>query len=227
MKIKSISILIPVLNEVATILKVIGSVKACNFGIKKEIIVIDNGSTDGTQELIKQLSEIKLLKQPFWGRAASLHLGIKNVSGNIIGFQDADLEIHPNNLTKMLKIMSEGEYQVVYGSRFAERHCPKNAGYFANKLLTFLANMVYGLSLSDVQTGCILINANLLKALSMKSKKWDFSIELASKLRKIKKLKITEVPVSYYPRSHKGGKKLSYFEGLRAIFHIFYYRFVS
>jgi glycosyltransferase involved in cell wall biosynthesis len=225
-ELKKITIIVPVFNEAQYIREVVEDLMSCDFGIEKEIIIIDNKSTDSTWEIINNIQGIKVFSySEMQGRSAAINFGITKATGDFITFQDGDKEIPPQNLVRLFAIMMERQCQVVFGSRYAKRGQPKNLSYYANKFFTFLSNLLYGLQLTDLQTSAIIVDAELLKSLRMKSQVWDFSIEFASKISRLKnRINLFEAPVDYFPRSKEEGKKITYSEGFRAIYHIFYYK---
>lgn len=225
MEYKKITVLVPVYNEEKTILNTICKIKEINFGIDKEIIVIDNKSTDDTSEILRSTKDITVLNyNHIQGRSAALNYGIKYATGDLITFQDADLEIDPHELLKLFNYMCESRCRVVFGARFPGTYRIRNMQYYANKFLSRLANLVYKLELYDLQTCCIIIETGLIKEFNMKSQKWDFSIELASRLT-MYGIVPCQTYVEYHPRSLEEGKKLKWYEGIRAICQIFKYKF--
>ena len=224
MTINKISVLIPVYNEEKTIARVIEEVGKVEFGIEKEIIVIDNNSTDRTFEIAKAFNGIRCYSyDKYQGRSAALNFGASKVDGDIIAFQDGDLEIQPKEYVSLLKKMVNENLKVVFGSRFPENYKKRDINYYGNRFLTWLANIVFRIKLTDVETGCFMINTDLFRSFGMKSKKWDHTIEIVSCLAK-RRINIEEVFVDYNPRTKADGKKLNaWIEGFRAIYHIFYY----
>ncbi len=229
-----ISVIIPCFNEIDTISEVISKVKQAETGQnnQKEIIIVDDGSTDGTRDWLRKLTDdfVKvILKESNSGKGASLREGIKAASGEIIIFQDADLEYHPNQYPKLLSAFSGDCVSAVYGSRFigADKNKIPFITAFVNKVLNIFFNILYPTNLTDLETGQKAIRADLLKSLALRSSGFDIEVEITAKLVR-RMIKIVEVPISYYPRSVSQGKKMSYLrEGWRAATAAIRYRFFN
>lgn len=222
-----ISVVIPVYNEEKTILEIIDKVKA--VPLDKEIIIVDDASTDGTKEKLMKLineSNIRIIfKEKNEGKGSALQTGFKYVSGDIVIIQDADLEYDPMDYMKLITPILEGKADVVFGSRFLGY--PRRVLYFwhtvGNKLLTLFSNMLNNINLTDMETCYKVFKSSILKEIKFKSKRFGFEPEFTAKVSK-KKYKIYEVPISYYGRNYKEGKKINWKDGLAALFWIIYYR---
>ena len=222
-----ITILIPVFNEKNYILKVLEKV---NFQKKKydlEIIVIDDCSTDGTVELLKNNS--LLYDQIFYknkneGKGSAIIKGIEFATGEYTLVQDADLEYSPNDYSQLFKPI-DNDADAVYGSRFKGSE-PKRIIYFfnrvANFLITFLVNCLTNINFSDVETGYKLVKTDLLKKINLQEKTFAFEVELTMKLSKLN-IKFYEVGINYDGRKYEEGKKIQIKDGFIAIYKIFYY----
>jgi glycosyltransferase involved in cell wall biosynthesis len=211
-------------NEASTIEEVLAEVAAVQIeGIEKEIIVVDDGSTDGSLELVQrsylaQSDLIKVYASPVnMGKGSAVRCGFKFASGDIILIQDADAELSPQEYGKLLVPILSGEAKIVYGSRFKERgnRMPLKT-LVANKFLTMLTNLLFNGRLSDMETAYKVFRAEALKTIKLKRVGFDFEPEITAKFLKSGH-KIAEVPVSYTPRTSYEGKKINWRDGLEAI----------
>ena len=232
---QTISIIIPVFNEQNTIIKLLKNVnneitKLKNY--KFEIIVINDGSTDKTDELMNLNSHLctkYISNRKNNGKGYAIKSALNFSNNEIIIIQDADLEYLPSNYTNLLLPFQEMDADVVYGSRFKTTHCNRVMffwHYIANNIITFLSNIFTNLNFSDVEVGYKLFKKNLLKSILLKEKSFGFEIELTHKLARIKpKIKIFEVGISYNARGYAEGKKIGLKDAIRAIYCIFKYSF--
>lgn len=223
-----LSIIIPVFNEAPTVKKIINLVKSQPlFEITKEIIVIDDGSTDGTTKIIKSTPNIKkvfLLKN--LGKGAAIKAGLKHVTGDYVLIQDADLEYSPEDIKLLLTPVFNRQAQVVYGTRFSGPHRNMLFWHLAgNKFLSFVTNILYNTTLSDMEVGYKLIPSSLIKSITLKENRFGFEPEITSKILK-QGLRIYEVPISYSGREFTEGKKITWVDGLRAFYLLCKYRLV-
>ena len=239
MEIKKLSIIIPCFNEGSTVHKILDKVKATSLihGIQKEIIIVNDYSTDNTVLSIRNYMESNPeLDIVFFehdknkGKGAAIHTGIAKASGEVIVVQDADLEYDPEEFNILLKPISDGFADVVYGSRFMGGK-PHRILFFwhsiGNKFLTFLSNMMTNLNLTDMETCYKMFNAEILKSLDLKEKRFGFEPEVTAKISRVPKIRIYEVGISYYGRTFEEGKKISWKDGFRAIYCILKYRFAK
>lgn len=223
-----LSILIPIYNEKATVLEIIKRVQAVPF--EKEIIAVDDGSTDGTRDLLPQVEKdgvIVLYHERNLGKGAAIQTALKRATGDIIVIQDADMEYDPRDYKQLIDPIIEGRAKVVYGSRFLG---PRMAMFFwhmlANKALTLMTNLLYDAILSDMETGYKAFRADVIKSMTLRSRRFDFEPEVTAKVLK-HRIRIFEVPISYYGREYNEGKKIGMKDGFVAIWTLLKYRFVD
>ncbi len=233
---KTLSIIIPVYNEKEFIEKTIERVfKADSLGLKKEIIVVDDASTDGTDKILKKLEKkykrknFKVLyKKKNEGKGAALKEGFLASKGDIVLVQDADLEYNPDDYPILLEPFLKNQADVVYGSRFISDR-PHRVLYFwhyvANLFLTLLSNAFTNLNLTDMETGYKVFRGDLIRKIAPKleSKRFGFEPEITARIAKIKGIKIYEVGISYWGRTYEEGKKIGWKDGVRAVWEILKY----
>jgi len=224
-----LSIVIPVFDEKDTIKEVIRRIRKIDVGMEREILIVDDGSQDGTQDVLKTMDypDIKtFFHKKNQGKGAALHTGFSNARGDIILIQDADLEYDPADYPTLLRPLLDGRADAVYGSRFLGG--PHRVLFFwhyvGNKLLTTLSNMLSNLNLSDMETCYKVIKKDFLDRITLKSKRFGFEPEVTIKLAKLK-ARIYEVPISYSGRDYSEGKKIGWKDGIAAIFHIIRFKF--
>jgi glycosyltransferase involved in cell wall biosynthesis len=219
-----LSVVIPVHNEASTIEEVLDKVTAVELdGIEKEIIVADDGSTDGSLELVQrshlaQADLVKVYASPVnFGKGAAVRTGFNFATGHIILIQDADLELDPQEYDRLLAPILSGQCQVVYGSRFKENsnRIPLKT-LLANKFLTMLTNILFNGCLTDMETAYKVFKAEVLQKIKLKRVGFDFEPEITARLLKAG-YHIYEVPVSYNPRTSYEGKKIGWRDGVEAI----------
>jgi len=232
-----LSIIIPVYNECNTIGKLLSIVESVKIKYaEKEIIIVDDFSTDGTREKLLKL-KIKKIKLLFHdknrGKGAAIKTGLGQATGEIIIFQDADLEYDPNDYGKLIQPIVDGRADAVYGSRFLGKDRTFNRNYkkflpfnyYGNKLLTLATNILYNSRLTDMDTCYTVFRSDVIKSLKLKSDGFEITPEITAKAFK-KKIRIQEVPVNYSPRSHLAGKKLNFWkDGVKAFYCLLKYRF--
>ena len=229
-----LSIIIPVYNEERTILRVIKEVKTVKLdNISKEIIVVDDYSIDQTRHILKKLKgkSIKVFyHKKNMGKGAAIRTGLKNCTGDIILIQDADLEYNPNEYKKLLNPIMEGKAKIVYGSRLeAIRRNLKSMyklHYIGNLFLTLATNLLYGTKISDMETGYKVFRREVIKNISLRANYFDFEPEITAKILK-KGYKICEVPINFVGRKFEEGKKITWVDGVKAVYCLIKYRFVD
>ncbi len=224
-----VSILIPAYNEERTILEAVRRVLDAPFPTDKEVIVIDDGSTDGTARALANVSApgLTILRLPVnRGKGAAVRAGIERASGDVVVVQDGDLEYSPQDYPVLLKPIADGKADVVYGSRFlggAEHRVLLYWHSVGNKFLTCLSNMFTNLNLSDMETCYKLFRADIIKSLDLKENRFGFEPEVTAKIARIPGVRIYEVGISYYGRTYEEGKKINWRDGLKAVYCIMRY----
>ena len=229
---KMLSIVMPAYNEKNTILKIID--KVLGLDIVKEIIVVDDGSTDGTREILKNSKfddRVKIFyHEKNLGKGGAIRTGFSKVSGDIVSIQDADLEYDPNEFIEMIKPIRDGVADVVYGSRLSGGK-PQRVHMFWHKVgngfLTLMTNFLYNSTLSDMETCYKMFKRDVITGMKIRSNDFSVEPELTAKILKNKNLRIYELPISYYGRSYAEGKKISWKHGFGAIFTLLKYRFTD
>lgn len=224
-----LSVLIPAYNEVHNIQNILNKIGEVN--IPKEIIVVDDGSTDGTRELLNTLKSdtIKVFfHEKNQGKGGAIRTAIAHAKGDIILIQDADLEYDPQDYYKLIPVIESGKEKVVYGSRFLNKQ--NKHSYFSfflgGQVVTWITNVLYSQTLTDEPTCYKVFDAQLLKSIKLNCTGFEFCPEVTAKIAKLG-YKIPEVPISYYPRSISEGKKINWKDGVEAIWVLFKYRFVN
>jgi len=234
-----LSVLIPVYNEENTLREAIRRVQRVN--VSKEIIVIDDGSKDGSRDILAgldadakkktdPLNELKvILKTVNEGKGAAIRSGLAQVTGDVVIVQDADLEYNPQDYPKLLEPIEAGEADVVYGTRFFGGG-PHRVLFFwhyvGNQILTLFSNILTNLNLSDMEVGYKAFRSDILKKVQIKSNRFGFEPEITVKVAKIG-CRIYEVPISYYGRTYKEGKKITWKDGFAAFYYLLRYKFMD
>jgi glycosyltransferase involved in cell wall biosynthesis len=234
-----LSVLVPVYNEERTLEEVVRRV--CAVPLSKEIILVDDGSKDRSREILTRLKEqnertndslnqIKVVLQPEnQGKGAAIRTAINHVTGDIVIVQDADLEYDPKDYPSLLEPIQDGSADVVYGTRFAGGGAHRVLFFWhslGNRTLTLLSNMLTNLNLSDMEVGYKVFRAEVLKGIELKSNRFGFEPEITVKLAK-KRCRFYEVPISYHGRTYEEGKKITWKDGIAALYYMIRFRFAD
>lgn len=234
MKFKSISVLIPVYNEINTIEKCIQRVlESDTCGLDLEIIVSDNNSNDGTQEILERIRNPKVkcyYKSINEGKGSNIKNALKYASGDLILFQDADLEYHPENYPQLIYPFIKNNADVVFGSRLTGSKITKIMGWpnlIGNKIFTLIANILYNKIFTDIATGYKIFKKDIIKNLKVQSNGFEIEPEITAKISKNKKLNIFEVPISIYSRRYDEGKKVKWWDFFVYVYTLIKWRIIN
>ncbi len=226
-----LSVIMPVYNERPTVEEIVRRVLA--EGHEKELIIVDDGSTDGTREILARLAQAQpdrirvILHERNQGKGAAVRTGLAQATGDVLLIQDADLEYDPADYSLLLEPIEQGQADVVYGSRFLGVHRAFMFWHMVgNRLLTFVTNVLYNATLTDMETCYKAIRREFLVGMRLRSNTFDIEPEITAKLLK-RKARLYEVPIHYYGRDFTEGKKIHWHDGFRAIWTLIKYRFVE
>jgi len=225
-----VSIIMPVYNEVGTIGEILARVRAAPIDHPLELIVVDDGSTDGTREFLRDYAARHddtriLLQEENQGKGAAIRRGIEHVTGDVAIIQDADLEYDPRDYSALLRPIVEQRADIVFGNRFhgGEHRVLYYRHFLANRFLTMICNIATDLNLSDMEVGYKVFRTSVLKQLRLRARRFDIEPELVIKSARLG-VRIYEVPISYHGRTYAEGKKIGWRDGVSALWRIFVFR---
>ena len=227
-----VSLIVPIYNERQHLAEFLLKVDTLILPIDKELVIVDDCSTDGSSQILDAYpfqTTCRIIHQPTnQGKGAAIQLGIKSATGDIMGVQDADFEYDMHDISALLKPFIEDRADVVYGSRFkkSSEQVHRTFHYLINRLLTLLSNLCSGLYLTDMETCYKFFRRDVLANIHLESRRFGFEPEITAKIARLK-LRIVELPISYYPRNYLQGKKISWKDGLAALRHIIYFNFFA
>jgi len=224
-----LSVIVPVYNERETVREILERVRAVE--VEKEIVVVDDGSTDGTRDILREeetRGDLRVVYHPQnRGKGAAIRTGLQHATGDVILIQDADLEYDPRDYPRLLQPILEGHAEVVYGSRFlGKRESMLFWHALGNRFLTLATNLLYGVTLSDMETCYKVFKAEVIKSIPLRARRFEFEPEVTAKVLK-RGYHIHEVPISYSGRKHREGKKITWRDGFTALWTLIKYRFVD
>jgi len=228
-KIRKLSVIVPVFNERNTVVEVVRRMRAVELpdGIEREIIVVDDGSTDGTRDVLRQLGDSTVrivVHEGNRGKGAAVRTGLALATGEYVLIQDADLEYDPDDWPRLISPITRGRARVVYGSRFTgERRNMLLLHWIGNRMLSLVTNVLYNSTLSDMETGYKLVDRKLLNDLALRADHFDIEPEITAKILK-RGIRIYEVPISYMGREFDEGKKITWRDGFAALWTLVKFR---
>ena len=229
---KKVSIVVPVYNEINTIDIILEKIEQASFcGLEKEIILVDDMSFDGTREHLKTLEDKYRIyyHEKNQGKGAAIRTAMEHISGDIMVIQDADLEYDPSDYHELIQLIVDNRADVVYGSRLTGAKPSRSfmfTHWLGNKVLTLTTNILYGATLTDMETCYKAFNTKFLQGIEIKSDRFDFEPEITAKVLK-RHARLYELPISYYGREYSEGKKITWVDGFHAIWALLKFRFTD
>jgi glycosyltransferase involved in cell wall biosynthesis len=227
---RKLSVIVPVYNERNTVAEIVRQMRAVELPLDREVVIVDDGSTDGTRDILKQLADstVRVVLHPAnQGKGAAVRTGLAQVTGDLVLIQDADLEYDPEDWPKLLAPVLKGRAQVVYGSRFTgERRNMLFLHWVGNRLLSLCTNILYNTTLSDMETCYKLFDRDLITSINLRANSFDFEPEVTAKVLR-RGIRIYEVPISYSGREFDEGKKITWRDGIVALRTLIKYRFIE
>jgi glycosyltransferase involved in cell wall biosynthesis len=223
-----LSVIVPVFNERNTVAEIVRRMRSVDLPVEREIVIVDDGSNDGTRDVLTQLgdSTVRVVKHPVnRGKGAAIRTGLEHATGDVVLVQDADLEYDPEDWPKLLAPVLKGRARVVYGSRFTgERRNMLFLHWVGNRFLSLVTNILYNSTLSDMETCYKLFERNVLDGIQLRAERFDFEPEFTAKILR-RGVRIYEVPISYAGREPHEGKKITWRDGVTALWTLVKYRF--
>lgn len=227
---RKLSVIVPVFNERNTVAEVVRRMRAVELPLEREIVIVDDGSDDGTREVLTQLGDSTVrvvLHGQNRGKGAAVRTGMDAVTGDLVLIQDADLEYDPEDWPKLLAPILKGKARVVYGSRFTgERRNMLFLHWVGNRFLSLVTNVLYNTTLSDMETCYKLFERSVLDGIKLRAEGFEFEPEITAKVLR-RRVRIYEVPISYAGREFHEGKKITWHDGFSALWTLLKYRFVK
>jgi glycosyltransferase involved in cell wall biosynthesis len=225
-----LSVIVPVFDERNTVVEILRRMRAVELPVDLEVIVVDDGSTDGTRDVLRQLADstVRVVNhQANRGKGAAIRTGLEHVTGDLVLVQDADLEYDPEDWPKLIAPVLRGKARVVYGSRFTgERRNMLFLHWVGNRFLSLITNVLYNTTLSDMETCYKLFDRKLLDSITIRASRFEFEPEVTAKILR-QGIRIYEVPISYTGREFDEGKKITWRDGFVALWTLVKYRFVD
>jgi glycosyltransferase involved in cell wall biosynthesis len=227
---KKLSVIVPVYDERNTVVEIVRRMRAVDLPLEREIVLVDDGSTDGTRDVLGQLADSTVrvvLHARNQGKGAAIRSGLEQITGDLVIIQDADLEYDPEDWPKLLAPVLRGKARVVYGSRFTgERRNMLYLHWVGNRFLSLVTNVLYNTTLSDMETCYKLFDREVIDGITIRAARFEFEPEITAKVLR-RGIRIYEVPISYAGREFHEGKKITWRDGFVALWTLVKYRFVD